>query len=112
MSTTAVTPIEIKLGDGSVIKGANLEEALQNATKRVEDNVSAYKTEKQRADEQAAEAARWKAEAERLKNPPKPKVEGQFDNDRYFKLLNEDPVAATDYYFEYRFGRSPDEFNN
>lgn len=107
MSTASVTPapgtpIEIKLGDGSVIKGANLEEAIQNAAKRVEDNVSAYKTEKARREELEAEAARLRGELE-AKNNPAP-ANGAFSKDRYYQMLNDDPIAAQNYMDQHRFG--------
>lgn len=106
MSTATVTPqpgqpIEIKLGDGSVIKGANLEEAIQNAVKRVEDNVSAYKTEKQKREEFEAEAARLRHELEAKTQPAS--TDG-FSKDRYYQLLNEDPISAQNYMDQYRFG--------
>ena len=106
MSTATVTPqpgqpIEIKLGDGSVIKGANLEEAIQNAAKRVEDNVTAYRSEKQKREEAEAEAARLRHELE-AKTPPT-QTDG-FAKDRYYQLLNEDPIAAQNYMDQHRFG--------
>lgn len=106
MSTATVTPqpgtpIEIKLGDGSVIKGANLEEAIQNAAKRVEDNVSAYRTEKQKREEAEAEASRLRTELE--SKTPQTTGDG-FQKDRYYQLLNEDPIAAQNYVDQYRFG--------
>lgn len=106
MSTSTVTPqpgtpIEIKLGDGSVIKGSNLEEAIQNAVKRVEDNVSAYKTERQKREEAEMEAARLRGELE-ARTPPA--SSDAFAKDRYYQLLNEDPIAAQNYLDQYRFG--------
>lgn len=106
MSTASVIPevkpIEIKLGDGSVIKGANMEEAIQNAVKRVEDNVTAYKTEKQKREEAEAEAARLRGELD-AKVTPHDDGKG-FAKDRYYQLLNDDPLAAQNYLDQYRFG--------
>lgn len=98
--TPAVTPVEIKLGDGSVIKGATYEEAIQVAVKRVEDNQAAYREQKKRADEAEAEAARLRD------SQAKPAVQetGAFQREKYYQMLNDDPVAAQNYIDQHRFG--------
>ena len=102
-------PIEVVLGDGSVIRGASVEEAMQNAAKRVEDNQAAYREQKQRATELEAENARLREEVEQrqqvIAQQPTP-ANGAFDTERYYQLLNEDPIGAQNYVDQYRFGVS------
>ena len=49
--------------------GATLEEAMQNAVKRVEDNVTAYKTEKSRREELAQEVEQLRSQVAAQKQP-------------------------------------------
>lgn len=99
---TATTGIELKLADGAVIKAATAEEALKIAAKMYEDTKNYAKDEK--AQREAMEARIASIEA-RAAEASKPKLQaGQFDNERYFKLLNEDPVSAANYLDAHRFG--------
>jgi len=100
--STVPTGIELKLADGSVIKAENVEEALKIAAKMKEDTSAALKEEKQQREQLQARLDAIEAQA-REAAKPKP-IEGQFNNDRYFKLLNEDPVAAANYIDSHRFG--------
>lgn len=102
----------LTLGDGSVVTGATMEEAFQNLAKMKVDTANALKAEREA---KAAAEAEKNVYAQQLqqRQEPKPKGNnGDFDKEEYYRLLNADPVAANDYYFQYRFGRSPEEFNN
>jgi hypothetical protein len=96
--------IELTLKTGEVIKAPNFEEALKIAVGMAENTKDAFHTEKTKREEleqrmAAIEAAN--AEARR----PKP-ADGQFDNEKYYKLLNDSPVAAANYVDSFRFGIS------
>jgi hypothetical protein len=98
------TGVELKLANGNVIKAATYEEALKVAVKMTEDTQAALK----------AERDTWKAEKEAMDTRlneiaaqiPKPKVESTngFDSQRYWTLLNSDPIAAQNYLDSHRFG--------
>lgn len=105
MSTAQVTPeskpVELTLGDGSVVKGANLEEAFNN-----------LKTMKENA---SGEIRRQKEELQRLQQErdslalqaqkrPEPEPTNGFSKERYYQLLNDDPIAAQNYMDQVRFG--------
>src|SRR5579864_4883304 len=95
-------PIELKLKTGEVIKAASYEEALKVAVKMAEDTKDGYhdeKTKREALEQRMAAIEAANQEARR----PKP-VEGQFDNEKYYKLLNESPVAAANYVDSFRFG--------
>ncbi len=109
-------PVEITLGDGSKIVGKDMEEAIQNAVKRIEDRTKDLKTQqetvakltkdldgyKQTEEERKAEADRLKA----LEQQKKDKKEGGLDKTEYYRLLNEDPIAAQNYLDSVRLGVS------
>lgn len=111
MSTAATTPIKVTLGDGSVVEGATLEEAFKNVSDMKVNTANAWREEKMRAQNAEAEAQRLREENARLKAPaPAPVADGAFSKERYYSLLNDDPMAAHDYVFEHRFGQKPDDF--
>src|SRR5579863_1472957 len=97
-------PIELTLKDGSVIRGASAEEALKMAAKMKEDTSDALRSEREARTALEAQVASLSTQVASM-NRPAPAVNGQFDRDRYYKLLNEDPAQANDYYMEKRFGR-------
>lgn len=105
MSTPPVTPepIEVKLGDGSVVKGANLEEAFNNLKTMKENASSAIKTTRDELDAERQRAAGLAAELDKFKHPPAAD-NGKFSNDKYYTLLNSDPIAAQNYLDAARFG--------
>lgn len=119
MGSPQVTPTEVvlTLGDGSVVKGANYEEALKVAVKRIEDNQTAYKTEKsarEQAEQRAADAQR---ELDAMRRPKPVADPSKFDNEKYFALLNSQPIEAQNYLDAHRFGISepsqvPEVFNS
>jgi len=112
-------PIEITLGDGSVVKGSSLEDAFKNmvdmkvnaskAAKEKGDLLEAEKTERERIQQ---ELDKVKEELEK-KNTPSPQTkidDGKaFNRDTYFKLLGEDTLAALDYADSFRFGVDADK---
>lgn len=109
------TPIEVKLGDGSVVKADNIEEAFQKVAKMKEDTAAELKRtrdELQGFKSQFEDFQRKEQEREVAARRQEAVKDGKFDSERYYQLLNTDPVAANDYYFEYRFGRKPEDFNN
>lgn len=100
--------IEVHLGDGSVVKGANLDEAFKNlsemkvnASKAIRETKDQYEREKAERERIEAELEQLKADAEANK-PKETKVEDKstgngFDKEKYFKLMAEDPVKANRY---------------
>lgn len=115
-------PVEIKLGDDSVVKGASLDDAFKNlaemkvnASKAIKETRDALDAEKQRRESIETELSSIKAELEKAKNPPPPPPKKQtddkdFNKDTYFQLLGEDPRKAQNYLDAYRFGiENPDE---
>lgn len=102
------TGIELKLENGMVIKGDNAEEALKNAAKIIEDNVKSYRETKAQLDQLSTQFNEF--QQRQAQPPPKPQQSTDgFNNDKYFQLLNQDPVAANDYWFEHRFGQKPEQ---
>lgn len=102
---------EMTLGDGSVVKGATMEEAFQNLAKMKVDTANALKTEREEKTRLAGQVQTYEQTISQMNQPKKEVRNGEFDKDEYYRLLNADPVAANDYYFQYRFGRNPEEFN-
>lgn len=119
-------PVEIVLGDGSKITGKDLDDALKNAAKRIEDR---NKDIKDAQDKYAAVKAELdgykqteeekKAEADRLAALERQKIKdkGGFDKAEYYRLINEDPVAAANYVDAARLGitdpsQVPQRFNS
>lgn len=123
-------PIEITLGDGSKIVGATLEEALNNAKKRVEDTTAALKAEREAKTKLEGDLTRYKeteeerkaeeerqAEVERQRKAATDSKEGKFSKDQYYRLLNDDPLAAANYLDAHRLGipdpnQVPQRFNS
>lgn len=103
---------EMTLGDGSVVKGATMEEAFQNLAKMKVDTANAYKTEKDARVAAESKASAYEVSIAQMNQPKKEVRQGDFDKDEYYRLLNADPVAANDMYFQYRFKQSPDQFND
>lgn len=117
--------VEITLGDGSKIVGKDYEEAIANAVKRIEDRSRDLKTQQEKSAElekkvneyKATEEER-KAEEERQRALEAQKKSGDktgLDKAEYYRLLNEDPIAAQNYLDSIRLGvsdpsRVPDIF--
>lgn len=103
MSTPATPAIELKLEDGTIIKAASTEEALKTAVKMYEDTKKWAKDEigktNHSLEEQRAELQRIAAQQ------AKPASNGNgFNNESYYRMLNEDPIKAQNYLDSYRFG--------
>src|SRR5271166_915910 len=109
MAETEQKPFCMTLGDGTVVKGATMEEAFQTLAKMKVDTANAYKAEKAEKERLAGEKTLLEGQIQSLQNPPKEGKAGEFDAQKYYKLLNEDPMAANDYWFEQRFQMSPDQ---
>lgn len=95
-------PVELTLGDGTVVKGANMDEAFKNLAKMKEDTAAALKAAREEADRFRQESEQYGSELQRYKNPP-PK-DGEFNKNEYYRLLNEDPLEAQNYLDRQRFG--------
>lgn len=96
--------MELKLANGNVIKAPTYEEALKVAVKMTEDTQAALKKEREEWTQKSSELeTRVNELAAQI---PKPKVEptNGFDNQRYWTLLNQDPIAAQNYMDAHRFG--------
>ena len=115
MAEEVKTEIEVKLGDGSVVKGANMEDAFKNlsemkvnASNAILEKQRLYENEKTERERIAQELADAKAALAVATKPPevkKPVVdEKAFSKDTYFQILGEDPAKAQDYLDAYRFG--------
>lgn len=102
MPETADKPIELTLGDGTVVKGKDYDEALKNLAKMKEDTAAALRAAKEEAERYRVEAESYGSELQQYKNPA-PR-EGEFNKQEYYRLLNEDPIAAQNYIDIYRFG--------
>jgi hypothetical protein len=115
-------PIEITLGDGSKIVGKDLDEALKNAAKRLEDTAKALKDTKAEKDQLAQKVTGYeqteeerRAEQERqaaVDRQKQQRANGKdpgFDKAEYYRLLNDDPDAANAMWFKHRFGANPEE---
>lgn len=113
-------PIEITLGDGSVVKGANLEDAFKSVAEMKVNTHNALKEKNTLLDTEKAEKERIKQELEQVKGelekknapPVQTKTDDgkAFNRETYFRILGEDPLAAMDYVDSYRFGiDSPDK---
>lgn len=100
-------PVEITLGDGSVVKGANMDEAFKNLAAMKENASLAVKTMRDDLEKERLQREALSAEVERLKNPPKPTNGNEFNREHYYKLLNEDPIGAQDYVDRYRWDMDP-----
>lgn len=105
MSDTATQGIDLKLKDGTVVKADTPEEALKTLAKMYEDTKDWAKG---KLDESHQEMETIKAEQLRLsqqvlQNTHKDNGNG-FDKDRYYQLLNQDPVMAANYVDAQRFG--------
>lgn len=101
-------PFEMTLGDGTVVKGANMEEAFKVLAKMKEDTAAAYKAEKLQREQLASQVDELRTEVQRAKQPPARVEDGKFNKDRYYELLNQDPDAANSYWFESKFGAKPE----
>lgn len=113
MSTPAVTPdkpLEFTLGDGTVVKAPNMEEAFKIVAKMKEDTAAALKTERDKATAAETERQRLADELHRKNNPQPANGNGpQFDKQHYYEMLNSDPMAAQDYLDAFRFGLKPEQ---
>ena len=103
MAEATATPVELTLKTGEVIKAANYEEALKIAVGMAENTKDVYKDEKAKREALEAQVASLSSQVASL-NRPAPVANGQFDKDRYYKLLNEDPIQAQNYVDGARFG--------
>lgn len=96
------TALEITLGDGTVVKAENMDEAFKVVAKMKEDTALYAKQQKERADGLEYERAVLAAQIEA--NRPQHTAKGGFDTARYYDLLNTDPVAAQNFLDSHRFG--------
>ena len=112
MSTTPVVtdkPIEITLGDGSVVKGANLEEAFNNLKQMKENTAAELRRQREEAQGIKSQYETLQQEVEKLKNPPRVDDGKSFNKDQYYRMLNDDPIAAQDYLDRYRWDMDPSQ---
>lgn len=98
------TGIELKLANGNVIKAATYEEALKVAVKMTEDTQAALKAEREAANTRTQELEARVNELASQVQRPAPVTNGGFDKQRYFNMLNEDPISAQNYVDSFRFG--------
>lgn len=96
-------PIEFELEDGSKVKAATIEEAFKIVAKMKTDTSAALRTEKQERENLAAQLAAQQTEIQRLRTPPPTNGNG-FSSEKYWQMMNQDPMAAQDYLDAHRFG--------
>ncbi len=102
--TTTVTPFELTLADGSVVKAENQDEALKTLAKMKVDTASALKQERDQSEQLRQQNAMLQAQLAAA-NPPTPRAKDSgFDNDHYWALYNSDPMEAQNYLDAHRFG--------
>src|SRR5215472_9559087 len=106
-TTAAPEPINLTLGDGSVVKGATLREAFDHL-REMKENTSRWAKEQQdKAEQLAAENEKLRQEEDErqrtIQEAATPQNTG-FDREQYHALLNEDPIAAQNYVDQVRFG--------
>lgn len=121
--------IEVKLGDNSVVKGTDIEDAFKNlaemkvnASRAIKETSDKWEAERSERERIAAELEATKAELLKAKEPPKQTQNKQddgksFNKETYFQLLGEDPRIAQNYVDAFRFGiedpnKVPDTFNS
>lgn len=112
MSSPSVVPdkpIELTLGDGSVVKGANLDEAFKNLATMKENASAAIRQTKTELEAEQQRRAQLEQELERYKHPPQNNDNGKFNNEKYYQMLNTDPIGAQNYLDAHRFGISEPE---
>lgn len=96
---------EVTLGDGTVVKGANIEEAFKSLAKMKEDTAAALRQEReQRTQYEQRLSAMEQAQREREFAAQRQVKPGEFDKNEYYRLLNEDPIAAQNFVDAHRFG--------
>jgi hypothetical protein len=93
---------EYTLADGSKVKAENVEEAFKTVAKMKEDTATALKEERSRREEMEARLNAIQAEVQQ-RNQPTPQA-GQFDKDRYYRLMGEDPIQANRYLLAHDLG--------
>lgn len=99
-------PYEVTLGDGTVVKAPNLEEAFKTVAKMKEDTAAALREARQKyeaVEQQNQTYAQRLAEVEAANRRTETANNGGFSKDEYYRLLNQDPMAAQDYMDAYRY---------
>lgn len=118
MAEGTVQNIEIKLDDGSIVKGSTPDEIITTLAKMKVDTASALREKNTQLEAQTAELARLRAadtqrqtelqqaQAKQAEEERQKRIkEGNgFDRDNYYNLLNTDPFAAANYLDSFRFG--------
>lgn len=117
-TTATPTPYELTLADGSVIKAANQDEAIKVMAKMKVDTANALREQREKAEQLQQQNASLTAQinAAPKPQPAKPQDKNGFDNDRYWTLLNTEPMEAQNYLDAHRFGIEdpklvPQQFN-
>ena len=93
---------ELKLDDGSVVKAANVEEAVKIIAKMKTDTSAALKAERAEREQLAAQVSALQQDVTRRNQPQRD--QNAFDRDQYYKLVGDDPIAAQNYLDSFRFG--------
>lgn len=101
--------INLTLKDGTVVKAENAEEAFKTVVGMYENTKEWAKTEMGNLKTQVETAQAEAMRAAQLAEQNKPRVDNGngFNKDQYYKLLNDDPIAAQNYLDGQRFGIEP-----
>lgn len=105
MSTSAVTPqeLEFKLGDGSVVKAASIEEAFKTVAKMKEDTAAELRRVREEAQSYRSQVDDFTAREQAARQAASGNTK-EFNRDHYYQLLNQDPIEAQNYIDRHRFG--------
>jgi len=99
-------PIELTLGDGTVVKAPNVEEAFKVVAKMKEDTAAALRDAKAQLATIQSERDNYAQQVESVRQQQERAnqvANGGYSKEYYYKLLNEDPMAAADYLDAYRY---------
>lgn len=105
MAEQAAAPIELTLGDGTVVKAANIEEGFKVLAKMKEDTAAALREAKAQATQFQSERDQYAQQLETTRQERERATisSGGYSKEQYYKLLNEDPMVAADYLDAYRY---------
>lgn len=98
-------PGEFKLGDGTVVKAANWEEAFQKVAEMKVNTSAALRDREEQIRQRMTELEQIRQAAQG--NQPQPDA-GEFDEKKYWELANKDPRLATRYALASDLGVEPE----
>lgn len=107
--TNGQFPGEFKLGDGTVVKAANWEEAFSKVAEMKVNTAAALRDREEQIRQKEQLLADSRHAPEPGKNGTVASPGDKFDQKHYWELMNNDPQQAQDYMDAFRFGVRPDQ---